>query len=153
VLQLESEVAQLRQEVAQLRAALADQNANTGVGGSGQAGVTPPVTTPRNAPLRAGTAQETNPRGANVRDTANEGTAVVNAIYTGTVRSVSGGRLELLDEAGQPFTMELGNKTRVLRDGKTISAGQLKQGTRVRVTVDMVSPRNQVMEIVTLPAR
>ncbi|MBN1207237.1 MAG: hypothetical protein JXB05_20295 [Myxococcaceae bacterium] len=167
VLELQSEVAQLRQELAEVRAALADVSAsagvggsgqagvdaNAGVGGSGQAGVTPPVSPSQRTPLRAGTAQETTPSGAMAQDTSNAGEAVVNAIYTGTVRSVSGRQLELLDEDGQPFTMQLGDKTRVLRDGKLISARQLKQGTRVRVTVDLVSPGKPVMEITTLPAQ
>jgi hypothetical protein len=78
---------------------------------------------------------------------------VVDAIYTGTVRSVSAGQLVLLDETGQPFTVELGNKTRVLRNGQRISAQDLKKGTRVRATVDMLSGRNQATEVTTLPAK
>jgi hypothetical protein len=171
VLQLQQEVAQVKQDVAQLRAQLESLNANMGVGGSGQAGVAPSgaqagtsdtqapapgVTdqravagsTPPGTPPRAGTAQETGARG-----TPPPSYAVVNAIYTGTVRSVSNGRLELLDDEGKPFTVELGDRTRVLRNGQRISAQELKQGTRVRATVDMLSGRNQATEVTTLPAR
>jgi hypothetical protein len=182
VLQLQSEVAQLRQELAQVRSELANANANTGVGGSGQAGVAPPAaptgagvgqntqstaaggssaqgtvsggTGGQGAPLRAGTAQETAQRGAQVpADTDNAGEAVVNAIYTGKVRSVSDRQLVLLDDAGQPFTVELGPRTRFISRGQRIPAQQLKQGTRVRATVDLLSGRNQATEVTTLPER
>ena len=88
-----------------------------------------------------------------MRSTTAPGEAVVNAIYTGTVRSVSSGRLVLLDEEGKPFTVELGDRTRVLRNGQRISAQELKEGTRVRATVDMLSGRNQATEVITLPKR
>ena len=179
VLQLQSEVAQLRQELAQVRTELANVTSNTGVGGSGQAGVAP-AAAPTGAgagqnaatggssaqgtvssgaggqgtALRAGTAQETAQRGAQVpADTDNAGEAVVNAIYTGKVRSVSDRQLVLLDDAGQPFTVELGPRTRFISRGQRIPAQQLKQGTRVRATVDMLSGRNQATEVTTLPER
>ncbi len=176
VLQLQQEVAQLRQEVAQLRAQLDNVTANTGVGGSGQAGVAPSGSqagatassstassgtaqqgavaggTPPSTPLRAGTAQETGARGTEAPGTTGSGQAVVNAIYTGTVRSVSGGRLVLLDEHGTPFTVELGERTRVLRNGQRISAQDLQRGTRVRAVVDLLSGHNQATEVTTLPA-
>ncbi|WP_224247585.1 hypothetical protein [Hyalangium gracile] len=161
VMQLQQEVAQVRQDVAQLREQLESMNQNMGVGGSGQAGTsdtqapaasgtTPQdmVRTPPDEPLRAGTAQETG-----ARSTPDTGEAVVNAIYTGTVRSVANGRLVLLDDAGQSFTVELGQRTRILRNGQRISAQDLKQGTRVRATVDMLAGHNQAMEVTTLPAR
>jgi hypothetical protein len=173
VLQLQQEVVQLRQQVTQLRAQLDSANANAGTGGSGQTGVAPSRApsgtttadqgtastgtapqgavvggTPPGTPLRAGTAQETG-----ARSTPDRGEAVVDAIYTGTVRSVSGGRLVLLDEEGKSFTVELGDRTRVLRNGQRISAQELKQGTRVRATVDMLSGHNQAKEVTTLPAR
>lgn len=170
--QLQQQVVQLQQEVAQLRAQLANANANTGTGGSGEAGVAPSGAAPEEsansstasdemaqpeavaggtAPgtaLRAGTAEETG-----VRSTADRGEAVVNAIYTGTVRSVSGGRLVLLDEEGKPFTVELGDRTRVLRNGQRIAAHELKKGTRVRAVVDMLSGHNQATEVTTLSGR
>ncbi|MFL5344993.1 MAG: hypothetical protein ACJ8AT_09365 [Hyalangium sp.] len=173
VQQLQQEVTQMRQELAQLRAQLDNVSANTGVGGSGQAGVAPSGsssgaaanpstasngTAPQGAavaggtssgtPLRAGTAQETG-----ARSTAAQGEAVVNAIYTGRVRSVSAGRLVLVDEAGKPFTVELGDKTRVLRKGQRISAQELKEGTRVRAVVDMLSGHSQATEVTTLPTK
>jgi hypothetical protein len=179
VLQLQSEVARLRQELAQVRAELANTPANTGVGGSGQAGVAPAAaptgagvgqntqdtatggssaqstvsggTGGQGTALRAGTAQETAQSGAQAADTAGSGEAVVNAIYTGKVRSVSDRQLVLLDDAGQPFTVELGPRTRFISRGQRIPAQQLKQGTRVRATVDMLSGRNQATEVTTLP--
>ena len=78
---------------------------------------------------------------------------MVDAIYTGTVRSVSARQLVLLDEAGQPFTVELGSQTRVLRNGQRISAQDLKKGTRVRATVDMLSGHNQATEVKTLSTK
>jgi hypothetical protein len=84
---------------------------------------------------------------------ATSGEAVVNAIYTGKVRSISGRQLVLLDDSGQPFTVELGSQARFISNGQRISAQQLKPGTRVRVTVDLLSGRNQTTEVTTLPAR
>jgi uncharacterized small protein (DUF1192 family) len=177
VQQLQQQVVQLQQEVARLRAQLDSVTASQAVGGSGQAGVAPSGAqagatsnpgetssgtapegtvaggTPPGTPLRAGTAQETGARGTTAQGSSTSGEAVVNAIYTGTVRSVSGGRLELLDDEGKPFTVELGKQTRVLRNGQRISAQELKQGTRVRATVDMLSGRSQATEVTTLPAR
>jgi hypothetical protein len=79
------------------------------------------------------------------------GEAVVNAIYKGTVSSVSGERLVLLDDEGQAFTLELSDRTRVDRKGKRISAQQLKEGTPVRATVDLLSGGSEVVEISVLP--
>jgi hypothetical protein len=177
VLQLQGEVAQLRQELAQVRAELANMNANTGVGGSGQAGVAPAAASPgagegqntaaertsaqgtvsgsgtagQGTAPRGGTNPGTAQRGTQARDTDNAGEAVVNAIYTGKVRSVSNRQLVLLDDSGQPFTVELGAQTRFISKGQRISAQQLKQGTRVRATVDMLSGRNQATEVTLLP--
>jgi hypothetical protein len=133
VLQLQSEVAQLRQELALLRAELANVTANLGVGGAGQAGVAP-----AEAPTGVG---------------ATTGEAVVDAFYTGTVRSVSNRQLVLQDDNGQPFALELGAQTRIISNGQRISAQQLEQGTRVRVTVDLLMGRNQATEVTTLPER
>jgi hypothetical protein len=173
VLQLQGEVAQLRQELAQVRAELANVTANTGVGGSGQAGVAPAGagveqgstaggasaqgavggsgTAGRETTLRAGTSAETGQRGAQARDTDNAGEAVVNAIYTGKVRSVSNKALVLVDDSGQPFTVEVGAQTRFISKGRRISAQELKQGTRVRAIVDLLSGREQATEVTTLP--
>ncbi|WP_224369180.1 hypothetical protein [Hyalangium versicolor] len=172
VMELQQQVAQVRQDVAQLRSEVERLNANMAVGGSGQAGVDAnspqgnPLQdtegsatggsgtqstaggTPPGTPLRAGTAAETGASSA-----PSSGEAVVTAIYTGTVRSVSSGRLILRDEDGKDFTVQLGDKTRVLRNGQRISAQELKQGTRVRATVDMLSGHNQATEVRTLPVQ
>lgn len=144
---------------------------SAGVGGSGQVGVAPPAAgagapaiqdtsgggTPAQGSVSGGTAQGTargsTDRSASAQEIADSGAAVVDAIYTGTVRSVSARQLVLLDEAGQPFTVELGDRTRVLRNGQRISAQDLKKGTRVRATVDMLSRRNQATEVITLPTK
>lgn len=179
VLQLQSDVAQLRQELAQVRAELASVTASTGVGGSGQAGVAPAAGAPTGAGARqdtpAGTApaqgtvsggtssQVIAPRASASPGTAQGGTqavgttspgkAMVNAIFTGTVRSVSDKQLVLLDDSGKSFAVELGDQTRFLRDGQRISAQQLEQGTRVRATVDLLAGHNQAKEVTTLPER
>lgn len=183
VAQLREDLARVRSELAAVTASSrgtasgtgtaastpGDTASSSGVGGSGQAGLAPSAggasgpevqdpsgggTSATGAvsggPLRAGTAQET---GARAQNTANSGEAVVDAIYTGTVRSVSARQLVLVDEAGQPFTVELGNQTRVLRNGQRISVQDLKKGTRVRATVDMLSGHNQATEVTTLSTK
>jgi hypothetical protein len=144
VLQLQSDMARMSQELAQVRAELADLNAAMGVGGSGQAGA-------QGTAPRGNATQGTADRGTAARGTQEVGEAVVNAIYTGTVRSVSVDQLVLLDEDGQAFTVELGERTRVYRDGKRITARQLEKGTRVRATVDLLAGNQKAMEIVTVP--
>ncbi len=176
VLKLQSDVALLRQELAQVRAELANVTSNLGVGGSGQAGVAPSAvpagaSAAQSTPAGTAPAQDTvsggtggqgpaprgsaNPgtarRGTQAAETASSGEAVVNAIYTGKVRSVSSKQLVLLDDSGQAFTVELGAQTRFLRNGQRISAQQLKQGTRVRATVDLLAGHNQATEVTTLP--
>jgi hypothetical protein len=181
VAQLRQDLARVRSELASVTANAGNAAAaGPGVGGSGEAGLAPSAApsgatagqdraggdtaaqgtvsdgtaaqgnAPRGSTAQPGTAA---PRGAPARNPADPGQAVVDAIYTGTVRSVSAGRLVLLDDAGQPFTVELGERTRFLRNGQRISAQELKQGTRVRATVDMLSGRNQATEVTTLPAR
>jgi hypothetical protein len=156
VLQLQADMARMSQELAQVRAELADLSAAVGVGGSGRAGEQSGA---QGATARGNTAaRDTGDRSTvgggspPARGAQDPGEAVVNAIYTGTVRSVSAGQLVLLDEEGQSFTVALGERTRVLRDGKRISARQLEKGTRVRATVDLLSGNSQAMEVVTLPS-
>jgi hypothetical protein len=61
--------------------------------------------------------------------------------------------LVLVDDIGEPFTVEVGAQTRFISKGQRISAQELKEGTPVRATVDMLSGRNQAMEVTTLPER
>lgn len=127
--QLRQSVLQLQSEVAQLRQELAQLRAELDE-------------------VAAGTGV-----GGGGQEGEAAGEAVVNAIYTGQVRSASSQRLVLVDESGQPFPVELGEQTRILRNGQRISARQLQEGTRVRATVDLLSGRNQATEVVTLPGR
>jgi hypothetical protein len=151
VLQLQADLGRMSQELAQVRAELANLSASMGVGGSGQAGTQADAQdTATGGSGTQGTAAAN--RGTAARGTQDPGEAVVNAIYTGTVNSVSTSQLVLLDEEGQAFTVELGERTRVLRDGERITARQLKKGTRVRATVDLLAGHNKATEIVTLPA-
>jgi len=158
VLQLQSDLGRMSQELAQVRAELAELNSVVGVGGAGQTGEQGGAQgTGTGGNAAQGTTDRgtgdrgTVGRGSMPRDTQEPGAAVVNAIYTGTVRSVSARQLVLLDEEGQSFTVPLGDRTRVLREGKRITARQLEKGTRVRATVDLLTANSQALEIVTLP--
>jgi len=169
VVQLQGEVARLQQELAQVRSELANvAGRNTGAGGSGQAGAggsgqagaggsgqtgVAPTPAPTSASA-GGTSPDTAQRGSQTGDTVDPGaSAVVHAIFTGKVRSVSNRRLVLVDDIGEPFTVEVGAQTRFISKGQRISAQELKEGTPVRATVDMLSGRNQAMEVTTLPER
>ena len=156
VLQLQADLAQTRQDLAQVRAELANLGAAVGVGGSGRAGEQQGA---QGTAARGNTANRDTDDRSTVgsgslpnRGAADPGAAVVNAIYTGTVSAVSAGQLVLLDEEGQSFTVALGERTRVLRDGKRITARQLEKGTRVRATVDLLASNSQALEVVTLPS-
>jgi hypothetical protein len=178
VLQLQGEVARLQQELAQAQAQLTNMTGNTGAGGAGQAGMAPTAaptgtsagqsppaggtsgpgavsggTTGQGSAPRAGTNSGTAQSRPQAGATDDPGAAVVHAIYRGKVRSVSDRQLVLVDDSGQPFTVELGSQTRFISKGQRISAQQLKQGMRVRATVDLLSGNNQAMEVATLPER
>jgi TolA-binding protein len=159
VLQLQSEVARLQQELAQTREQLANVTRNTGAGGAGQAGVAPTAaptgaSAGQNTPASGGSGQGAVSGGTTGQRATNDpGAAVVHAIYRGKVRSVSNRQLVLEDDSGQPFTVELGAQTRFISKGQRISPQELKQGMRVRATVDMLSGHNQAMEVATLPER
>ncbi|SEU02299.1 hypothetical protein [Stigmatella erecta] len=143
VLQLQSEVAGMQRELAQLRSELVSLNPEAGVGGSGS--------------QTGGTAPASHPPTAQTQDTASApsapetGKARVDAIYTGTVRSVSGDRLVLVDAEGQAFPVALGKNT-VVREasGQRITAKQLEPGTPVRATVDVLSQRGNEASDVTV---
>lgn len=180
VARLRQELAQVRAELANVteRSTGAGGSGQAGVGGSGQT-----LGAPASAPPSASAGQNTAAGGASGQgavpggttgqiiapqrstnpDTAQRGTqagapdasslAVAHAIFTGKVRSVSDQELVLQDDHGKPFTVELGTQTRFISKGQRISAQQLKQGTRVRATVDMLSGHKQAMEVTTLPER
>jgi hypothetical protein len=76
---------------------------------------------------------------------------MVNAIYTGTVRSASANQVVIDTGEGERLPLGVGSKTRVLRDGKNIGARQLQKGEHVRAVVDMVG-EHQTLEIAVLPA-
>jgi hypothetical protein len=82
---------------------------------------------------------------------APQGTAVVNAVYLGQVRSASAQQVVIETGSGAALTLGVGPDTRVLRDGRNIGARQLEKGERVRAVVDMVG-QDQTLEIAVLPA-
>lgn len=114
--------------------------AQQGTGGSGTSG-----TGARSAPV----VTDVPPAGSNVPTP--QGTQVVNAIYTGEVRSVSAKQVVIAMEAGVPMVLEVGEHTRVFRDGQSIGARQLEKGEQVRAVVDLVG-QDQTLEIAVLPA-
>ncbi|MFY2560561.1 hypothetical protein ACN469_23365 [Corallococcus terminator] len=151
---LRAEVRQLKQEVAKLRAQVNEQ-AQRGTGGAGTGTqAQEPNGSEADAQARgtggpgaAGTAprQVENavpPAGTNVP--APTGTAVVLATFTGTVRSVAPPDIVLAQDSGEPLTLEVSPRTRVLRDGKSIGVRDLDPGDRVNAVVDMVGEHETV---------
>ena len=175
VTQLRAEVSQLRQEVTRLRAQVAETgtgDTRSGTGGAGragdtgaQAGSTSPAQgtggagTAGSGTGGSGTAQGTGAQAPGVSDVpragstvpAPQGTAVVNAVYVGQVRSASARQVVIDTGTGAPLTLGVGPDTRVLRDGRNIGARQLEKGEQVRAVVDMVG-QDQTLEIAVLPA-
>ena len=121
-------------------------------GGSGQGTVSGGTTGQGSAPT-TGPSPGTAQRGTQAGAPSDPGAAVVHAIFRGKVRSVSDRQMVLVDESGDPFTVELGAQTRFISKGQRISAQELKQGMRVRATVDMLAEHNQAIEVATLPER
>ncbi|NOK12717.1 hypothetical protein [Corallococcus exercitus] len=79
---------------------------------------------------------------------ASPGVAVVDAIYRGKVRSVSSKEV-VIDNEGSRLPLEIGTQTRIVRDGEDIGVTQLKEGERVRATVNLVG-RSHTREIAVL---
>jgi hypothetical protein len=104
-------------------------NPNTaGTGGTGNTGTASPEQAP--APASPG------------------GIAVVDAIYRGTVRSVSSKEV-VIEDAGSRVPLEIGKSTRIVRDGESIRATQLEQGETVRAVVNLVG-RSHTREITVM---
>ncbi|RYZ42584.1 MAG: hypothetical protein EOO71_07325 [Myxococcaceae bacterium] len=103
-------------------------NANPGTGGTGNTGSGGPAVAP--AP------------------SAQQGIAVVDAIYTGVVTSVSTKEVVIVD-AGTRLPLEVGTGTRILREGQAIKVNQLKEGEKVRAVVNIVG-KSHTREIAVL---
>ncbi len=146
VRELRAEVTQLRREVARLRTQVAD--AGGGTGGSGAAGVAQGTgasgDTGTGGSGATGTRRDVPPPGSEVPSP--QGTAVVNAVYTGVVSAVSGQRVVIQREDGSPLPLAVGAQTRVLRNGQRINVDQLEKGEQVRAVVDLVG-QEQTVEI------
>lgn len=137
VTRLQWEVAQLRADVAELRARLAEQQAVGGAGEAGQAGT-------------GGGGQA----GAATPGTQARGNSQATASYVGTVEAV-GPQSIVIDASGTPLTLDVNRDTRVFRaDGRRMNVQQLQTGSRVNVTVDLLTPgRTEADEITVLPTR
>ncbi|NPD27423.1 hypothetical protein [Corallococcus exiguus] len=103
---------------------------NSGTGGTGNTGTGAPSTAKPSAPG------------------ASQGVAVVDAIYRGKVRSVSD-TVVVIDNDGSGLPLEISTQTRVVRDGEDIGVTELKEGERVRATVNLVG-RSHTREIAVL---
>ncbi len=149
--QLREELTQLRQEVTQLRGQI------TGAGGSG----VPPgarVVNPRQdvaAPQQgtggtgsAGVVSDVPPAGSDVP--TSPGTAVVDAVYTGVVRSVGENQVAIDLGEGPPLTLQVDPRTRVQRDGRNIALRKLEPGEEVRAVVNLLD-NERTLEISVLP--
>jgi hypothetical protein len=155
VADLQTEVVRLRAELAQLRAEVAELR---GTGGSGTEGMGEGTGGSGGGGEDAAGAGTGGSGGGGGRTDAQRGGSEAAAIYTGTVEDVRSDRIVLTDEDGTSLVFHLGDRTRVLRNGRSVPVRQLQEGTRVRASVDLLSAgRNQVTEIVVLssggPAR
>ncbi|WP_426734617.1 hypothetical protein [Myxococcus faecalis] len=159
---LRAEVRELRQEVSRLRAQV-DAGAPRGTGAQAQGpgaqaqgtdaqaqdtgtqaqGTGGSGTQPRPED-GTGTARDVPPAGTTVP--APVGTAVVKATYSGVVRSVAPPEVVIGQDSGEALTLEVGPRTRVLREGRSIGVRDLDPGDRVYAVVDMVG-RHETIEI------
>ncbi|WP_426748766.1 hypothetical protein VZQ01_20745 [Myxococcus faecalis] len=152
---LRAEVRQLRQEVSRLRAQV-DAGAPRGTDAQAQGtGAQAPGTdaqaqgtggsgTQPRPEDGTGTARDVPPAGTTLP--APVGTAVVKATYSGVVRSVAPPEVVIGQDSGEALTLEVGPRTRVLREGRSIGVRELDPGDRVYAVVDMVG-RHETIEI------
>ncbi|MFP2904331.1 hypothetical protein ACLESD_04515 [Pyxidicoccus sp. 3LFB2] len=165
---LRAEVSQLRREVTRLRAQVAEgSGAAEGTGGAGTAGTAGDVSgTGAGAQTGQGTGGAgtggtgvtgapspiiSNAPTAGSTVPAPRGTAVVNAVYTGVIRSVSERQVVIAMDDGGPLVLEMNPATHVYREGRSIGVKQLKEGEQVRAVVDLVG-QDKTLEIAVLPA-
>jgi Tfp pilus assembly protein FimV len=159
---LRAEVRQLRQEVSRLRAqmdagaprgtdaqaqgtgAQAQDTGTQAQGTDAQAQGTGGSGTQPRPEDGTGTARDVPPAGTTVP--APVGTAVVKATYSGVVRSVAPPEVVIGQDSGEALTLEVGPRTRVLREGRSIGVRDLDPGDRVYAVVDMVG-RHETIEI------
>ena len=164
---------QLQAEVAQLREQAGGRAQAPAVGGSGRVGTAPeedpatviiveqPAQGQRSA---SGTAsQESEPvrpdratggSGMAARPQAQAGTPGTE-IFVGTVRSVTNGRLIMVDPSDRVYEFSLGPRTRILSpEGHASSVLALEEGTLVRAVTQGAGVRNEVRSVQSLgPAR
>ncbi|NVJ10173.1 hypothetical protein HUW63_33755 [Myxococcus sp. AM001] len=155
--QLRAELLQLRQEVTQLRGQVA---------GTGGAGIPPgarvvspqrDTAAPRDTGAQPGTGgagaagvvSDVPPAGSDVPSPP--GTAVVDAVYTGVVRSVGDTEVAIAVGDGPPLTLRVDPQTRVFRDGRNIALRKLEPGEQVRAVVNLMD-EERTMEISVLPS-
>ncbi|WNZ62096.1 hypothetical protein QEG98_40840 [Myxococcus sp. MxC21-1] len=79
------------------------------------------------------------------------GTAVVDAVYTGVVRSVGDTEVAIALGEGPPLTLRVDPRTRVFRDGRNIALRKLEPGDHVRAVVNLLD-EERTMEISVLPS-
>lgn len=149
--QLRAELLQLRQEVTQLRGQVA---------GTGGAGIPPGarvVSPQRDTAAQqdtgtggaGGVVSDVPPAGSDVPSPP--GTAVVDAVYTGVVRSVGDAEVAIAVGDGPPLTLRVDPQTRVFRDGRNIALRKLEPGEQVRAVVNLLD-EERTMEISVLPS-
>jgi hypothetical protein len=156
---LRVQVARLQLQLAQVRRQLAEAQAGQGVGGAGTGGAVGIGDPAAEAPVGATGLGDPNGEGVggggragNAQpDTDDQGTALVSAIYSGKLRSITQQQVVLEGEQGEaPARYTLGRNVRVLRNGREVSWKSLKQGTLVRISSDITAPGNPVTEIQVL---
>jgi hypothetical protein len=157
---------QLQGEVAQLRQQAGGRAQVPGVGGSGRVGTAPeeePATviivdqsaqgqrsaggaaSQESQPGRSNTA--TGGSGMAPRSQAQAG-APAGEIFVGTVRSVEGGRLIMVDPSDRVFEFSLGARTRILGpEGHASSVQALEEGTLVRAVTQEGGDRTEVRSL------
>jgi len=152
---LRAQVARLQLQLAQVRRQLAEAQAGTG-GAGGSVGIGDPA-----AEAEVGATGLGDPNAEGVggggragnaqRDTDDQGTALVSAIYSGKLRSINAQQVVLEGEEGEaPSRHALGRNVRVLHNGRAVSWKSLKQGTLIRISSDITAPGNPVTEIQVL---
>ncbi|MCE9670775.1 hypothetical protein LY474_23490 [Myxococcus stipitatus] len=114
VAQLRSDVQRLQRQVNTLQGGHADKSAEQGTGGSGNTSAN---------------------RGANP-----DKTVVASVVMSGQVASARQGRVVVRDaESGDLYNLRVGQGTQVLHDGQRVSAEQLRQGTPIQASYNLVA--------------
>lgn len=77
--------------------------------------------------------------------------AVASATFVGRVKAVGPRRIDVLDQEGNVYELQVDERTRAFRGGERIAIEQIPEGAAVEASLDLISGTERARDIVLLP--